>query len=417
MILTSFAAYLANPPSEDLENVRRVIFKTSDPLSLSNLAKELPDIEHATILPYSGFFVASGTVRSLQTLAADENILSVHEDQKLFLCSDPVFEAIGTTTIAQSILHPTGMGVTVALLDSGIDDTHPTLSGAVIGRKAFISGSGSYRIADNSHGTAIAGIIGGRDPIGPGGYRGIAPRVQFIDVQVFDRTGAALMSDVIEALAWVAPQAPQLIFFGGVTIQASGEQDPLSAVCQQVTEAGGILIAPAGNSGPESATIGSPASAASVIAVGAVTKEGTPAFFSSRGPGNDNIQKPDIVLPGVNILFPEYITGTSGDSPALTGTSPAAAILVGLLALILEERRDLSPAKLRYEIARAAEDIDLSPKTQGHGILNGATLAYNLAILRPHPAPVARVARIASILVIITVALIFIGFFLELFFG
>lgn len=412
----SFAAYLLNPPDEDLEVRKRAIFKSLNPHILQEVAQSYADIEHLAYLPLTKQVVLAGPVRVLQELASHETVTAVDEDEELFLCGDSVLDAIGVTTITHSLLAPTGQGVIIALLDSGIDTNCPDLHGTVAGQKCFIQESSVL----NTHGTAMAGVIAGRgDPV-RGGHRGIAPASTFIDTHVFDSMGMTFKSNILEALAWITPQAPSIVVFGGATLHAWGEGDFLAETCQQVADAGSILVAPVGNWGPESNTVGSPACTPAVIAVGAVTQEGGPAFFSSRGPGPDGTIKPDVVLPGVKITT---VAGGSpvGDTleggsmtqlPYLTGTSAATAIFAGLAALIMENRRDVDPEGFRNAAIRAAEDLKLQPETQGHGIVNGATLTTQLGLLFPHPAPWRVVAWFALLVALISSGLVVTGLIL-----
>ena len=311
---------------------------------------------------------------------------------------------------------PSGLGVTIALIDSGIDANCPDLRDAIVGQKTFIAET----LVSNFHGTAMAGVIGGRgDPI-RGGHRGIAVAVTFIDAHAFDSAGVAYKSNILEALAWLAPQQPPFIVFGGVTLETWGEGDLLAEACQRVTDAGTILIAPAGNWGPESGTVGLPASAPAVIAIGAVTQEGEPAFFSSRGPGPESMMKPNIVLPGVNVPTVR-VTGiplgpddnqSVPQLPIITGTSAATAIFAGIAVLVMENRRDLLPGDFCSEVAKVTENLKLRPETQGHGILNSTILAEHLGVLFPRAVSWKVIARFALLIALISSSLIIVGLIL-----
>ena len=390
MTPTVFAEYLTNPPEADLDVIKRVFFQTSSPQELETVASKQSALNFHHLHPLSKIFVAQGPVRTLQTLAQQSTVQRVFEDQKLFLSSQHVLDAIGLPVIIGSFLHLDGKGIRIALLDSGIDGTHPDLRDSIEVRKSFLNFDAELEQMGNFHGTAIAGIIGGRGDPKEGRYRGISPAVTFLDAQVFDTSGVAYLSDTIEALTWAVLQTPDLIVFGGVMLPGCEADNPLTELCQAVILAGGTIVAPAGNFGPESATISCPASLPGVIAVGAVTQEGDPAFFSSRGSFEEGIRKPDVVLPGVGIQTLKPVGGDSS-SDILTGTSAAAAICAGLLALILSGRKRIPPHALKYAILQAAESIDQDPVTQGNGILNGITLARYFNLLHSPPAPFKRV--------------------------
>ncbi|OLS14607.1 MAG: peptidase S8 family protein [Promethearchaeota archaeon CR_4] len=412
---TNFTEYLTNPPEADLDLPKRVFFQVSSLQELESVARKQSTLDFYNSLPLSKILVAQGPVRALQVLALHPSVRKVFEDQKIFLCSQRVLDAIGIPVITGSYLHLDGKGVKIALLDSGINPI-PDLQDAVETRKSFISkknGSGQER---NFHGTAIGGIIGGRGILKEEGYRGIAPAVHFIDVQVFDSTGVAYLSDTIEALTWANLQTPDLIVFGGVMLPGSEDVNPLTDLCQEIILAGGIIVAPAGNFGPESGTVSCPACIPGVIAVGAVTQEGEPAFFSSRGSSNGDNLKPDVVLPGVGIQAPKPTRGDTS-SNIFSGTSTSTAICAGLLALILSGRKPIPPHALRYAIQQAAENISQDPLTQGRGLLNGITLARYFNLLHPPPAPFKQIISSSIILTVLLVTIIIVAFFTVSFLG
>ncbi len=327
---TNFKDYFSRLPDSDLDSPIRVVFRAPLPEKIEDLAKKELKLDFFFRLPLSNLFVARGPGRIIQKLVRQPLVQNVWEDQKLFLCSQ-IYDAVGISTLTQSWLKPTGKGIRVALLDSGIASSHPELHDVVISRKSFLPEESDPKLL-NPHGTSLAGIIGGE--------YGIAHGVEFIDAQVFDLAGVAFLSEVVEALTWVAAQGPHLVLFGGVTLPGFEADNPLASLCQQVIADGTAIIAPAGNFGPEPATIGCPASVPGVIAVGAVTLEGEPAFFSSRGSSSNASLKPEIVLPGVGIRTLGKSEGET--SPELiTGTSAAAAICTGLLALILSGRKNI----------------------------------------------------------------------------
>ncbi len=378
----------------------RVVFRATLPEEIATFAQKQLKLGIFYPLSLSNLFVAQGPIKIIRQLVSQPGIQNVWEDHKLFLCSQQVLDAIGISTIQQSWLKPTGKGIRVALLDSGINASHPDLHDVVTTRKSFLHEENDPKLL-NPHGTALAGIIGGA--------RGIAAGVEFIDAQVFGQAGVAFLSEAVEALTWVAAQAPNLILFGGVTPPGFDDDNPLVTLCQQLIAAGSMIIAPAGNFGPEPTTIGCPASVPGVIAVGAVTLEGEPAFFSSRGSPTRAPLKPEIVLPGVGIRILGKIEGQPS-SDVMTGTSAAAAICTGLLALILSGRKNIRPPALTNAILHSAEDIDHDPISQGYGILNGITLARFFNLLHQPPDPFKKVVsssiRLTSLVTAIVIAAI-----------
>ncbi len=393
---TKFADYLAHPPESDLDISIRVIFQVISPQDVESIPRNQTNFESFHSLPQLNLIVVKGLVRNLQSLALHPSIQGVWEDKQLFLCSQQMLDAIGISTITNSWLKLAGKGIKIALLDSGIDFSHPDLRDAAKTQRSFLPKQSESTII-NPHGTALAAIIGGRN--------GIAPAVEYIDAQVFDSTGVAYLSDIIEALTWISMFPPDLVLFGGVTVPGIEEDNPLARLCQQLIAAGMTIIAPAGNFGPEGATIGCPASIPGVIAVGAVTQEGESAFFSSRGSPTGTIKKPDLVLPGVGIrTFKIQINETNPEF--ITGTSAAAAICTGLLALILSGRKNIPPYELKTQLIHAAENIDQDPVTQGHGILNGITLARHFNLLHSPPVAFKKLVTSAVLVTLLVTSLI-----------
>ncbi len=401
MNLTNFADYLACPPESDLDVSMRVIVQLIAAKELEDFARSQLNLETLRPLVLSHLLVVQGLVKNLQKLAQHPSVQRIWKDSPLFLCSQQVLDAIGISAITHSWLKPMGKGVTVALLDSGIESSHPALQGAVKTHKSFIPKEEEATQLD-PHGTALAGIIGGQ--------KGIAKGVEFIDARVFNASGVAYLSDAVEALTWVITLAPTLILFGGVTTPEIEEDNPLATICRQVITAGTTIIAPAGNFGPETATVGCPASVPGVIAVGAVTMEGDPAFFSSRGSWTSKLQKPDLVLPGIGIRTIIEREGAT-NLEVMTGTSVAAAICTGLLALILSGKGNIPPDALRNAVFNATENIGQNPLSQGHGILNGITLARHFNLLHS-PDPFKKVVSSALVLSLIVTGIVIAAFIL-----
>jgi subtilisin family serine protease len=168
-----------------------------------------------------------------------------------------------------------GTGETVAVVDTGIDYTHPDLGGGfgdgfkVVGGYDFANGDDDPR-DDNGHGTHVAGIIAG-DPTGPGGRTGVAPKANLTAYKVFDSSGQGEESTVIEGLeAAVSVDNPHRADV--VNMSLSGPptpDDPLEQASAAAVHAGVVVVAAAGNDGPGESTVGSPAEAPDVLAVGA----------------------------------------------------------------------------------------------------------------------------------------------------
>lgn len=188
-----------------------------------------------------------------------------------------------------------GTGVTVAVLDTGVDTSHPDLAEAVVKERDF-TGSGTARDRFG-HGTHVAGIIAGSGAASGGQYVGVAPGVELLNGKVLDDRGSGRESWIIAGMEWAVTEGADVVNMSlGTRGQASDGTDPLSQAVNQLTEAhGALFVVAAGNDGPAESTVGSPGAADAALTVGAVDKSDQLASFSSRGPRlGDFAIKPEI---------------------------------------------------------------------------------------------------------------------------
>ena len=271
----------------------------------------------------------------------------------------------------------TGRGVRIAIVDTGIDPNHPGLAGRVAGAADF---TGEGPRDNHGHGTHVAGIAAGsggdpQDPVGK--YRGVAPEAILYSAKVLGAHGGGMTSTVIAGLEWAVEQRVQVINLSLGYATSSDGTDALSFACDQIAARGIVICVAAGNEGPYSYTIGSPAAARQVITVGACTlpqagAPGTVADFSSRGPTADGRAKPDLVLPGVNIVSCRAAgtrMGAAVDAlyTRASGTSMATPLATGLVALLIEGLPELRAPEIKERLKRTAVDLGLSAYAQGAG--------------------------------------------------
>jgi len=325
-------------------------------------------------------FAARLAVRELIALLKDSGVVRVHRDVEvraiglplLFPTRPPaaalvdVADIVGARRAWEAGLK--GAGIRVAVIDTGVDNAHITLRGRVVGQ-ADLTGEGKGD--DHGHGTMVAGCIAGRHDR----YTGMAPEALILDAKVLNRQGAGLMSDVMAGVEWAADEGAQIINLSlGVDGPTDG-RDPLSRLCDVIASQGIIVIAAAGNGGPRAQSVGSPAGARGVIAVGATHKNDQLARFSARGPTADGRPKPELVAPGVDIIGPRA-RGTGMGHPVdewftqASGTSFAAPITAGCIALLLQAQPGLSPKDALKRLAAGCEDLHLDRNAQGAGRIN-----------------------------------------------
>jgi len=254
-----------------------------------------------------------------------------------------------------------GSGVKVAVIDTGIDCTHPDLQCDFSAGTNIVS-PGSDPMDDNEHGTHVSGTIAGR---GSGGPYGVAPQATLIPVKVLDASGSGSLSDIVAGIDWAAKAGVDVInmSLGGPNGSAALERAVKSALAKGV-----VVVCAAGNSGPDPNTVGFPGGYPGVIAVAASDSNDDVAQFSSRGP------QVAFIAPGVDITS----TVPGGGTKKLSGTSMASPHVAGLAALALE-RGARGPSGVRAAFKSAASRLCAAgaclPATdEGAGLIDAAKL-------------------------------------------
>ena len=359
---------------------------------------------------------------ALTDLVRDPRVARMHLDHPAFATLERTGAAIAAT-IARQSFRLTGKGVGIAVIDSGITAWHddlyltstrsPRASSRIVHFKDFTKPSNpriwtSEQPSDDyGHGTHVAGIIAGNGFDSNGARRGVAPGASLIGLKVLDGNGQGYISDVIAAIDYaIAVRKAYNIRVINLSV-ASGvfesyETDPLTQAARRAVEAGIVVIAAAGNIGTDGqgdlqyGGITSPGNAPWVLTVGAASHEGTAARsddtlarFSSRGPTwIDFAAKPDLVAPGVGIesladahstlysSYSDYLLDGTRSTPykpylSLTGTSMAAPVVAGTVALMLEANPLLTPNAVKAILQYTAEvRKGESLLAQGAGLLN-----------------------------------------------
>ncbi|MFD5827267.1 S8 family peptidase [Lentzea sp. NPDC060358] len=261
----------------------------------------------------------------------------------------------------------TGEDVTVAILDTGIDESHPDLVGAVVESKNFSDSSTTDDFV--GHGTHVASTV-----TGDGKYRGIAPDAKLVNGKVLGDSGGGLESDIIAGMEWAASKAKVVNMSLGSSWPDEGT-DPMALALNRITEqTGALFVVAAGNSG---GTIGSPGSADAALTVGAVDRDDSLAEFSSRGPrwANNSI-KPDITAPGVGIVAAKAKNGKSGapvddGHVSMSGTSMATPHVAGAAAILASRHPSWKAEDIKAALMNSAEpNPSLTVYEQGAGRLD-----------------------------------------------
>ncbi len=320
---------------------------------------------------------------------------------------------------AQTAYGLTGAGIGVAVIDSGVTTWHDDLTYA--GTSSLVKVKNGQRVTafvdfvggrvapydDYGHGTHVAGIIAGNGYDSSGARAGIAPDANLVSLKVLDGDGRGVISNVIAALEWaVTNRAAYNIrvinLSVGAGISESYNTDPLALAAKRAVDAGIVVVAAAGNLGhnaagkPQYGGITAPGNAPWVLTVGASSTEGTVtrkddvyAPYSSRGPSAvDYMAKPDLLAPGTGVVSLSdpisqlYATKTSsllggtlplGTKPylSLSGTSMAAPVVAGSVALMLQANPSLTPNLVKALLQYTAQPYPgYDALTQGTGFLN-----------------------------------------------
>jgi len=298
----------------------------------------------------------------------------------------------------------TGNGIVIAVLDTGVDDQHESLNGKfVAGVDVSNAGFNVEGNPDdgNGHGTHCAGIAmgnGGND----GDYMGTAPDAQLVDVKIGTDVGGNVGSAIIRGIDWCIDNKDQydirvLSISFGSTGNSDG-QDATSRAANNGVDEGLVIVAAAGNDGPNNNGFGAPAAADKVITIGAIDENVTISRdddvidnYSNRGPraddGDDDEKdelKPDLTAPGTTIHSCQHSSvGQVGVGYTdKTGTSMACPHISGIVALMLEANSELTPKEVKTMLRQSAEqrgapyDRNLSSRySREYGW--GITDAYN----------------------------------------
>jgi hypothetical protein len=271
----------------------------------------------------------------------------------------------------------TGRGVRVAVLDTGIDSTHPDLRGKVVAQANFSdSDSTTDRVG---HGTHVASIVAGTGARAAGARKGVAFGASLLNGKVLGDFGFGEESGVIAGMEWAARQHARVVNMSLGSFPTDGT-DPVSQAVNRITARGRVLfVVSAGNDGPRDQTVDAPGAATNALTVGAVDVHDALADFSSRGPRfGDYAMKPDITAPGVDIVAARA-AGTSLGEPVdqwytrLSGTSMAAPHVTGAAAILAQQWPDWSPARIKAVLmGTAAPNPELGVYQQGGGRLDVA---------------------------------------------
>lgn len=263
-----------------------------------------------------------------------------------------------------------GKGSCIAILDSGIC-SHPDFENRVIGWYDTVNGR-TRPYDDNGHGTHVAGIAAGSGYSSRGTFCGMAPEAKIVSVKILNRYGEGMIPHIIAGIRWVLRNRYQYniniinISVGTTDGKQFDENSDFVQTVNELWDAGLVVVASAGNKGPEPYTISAPGNSRKIITVGYYSKHSN----SSVGPTSLCIKKPDVVTPGhqVQSCSNKYLNGQSYEKKS--GTSMATPIVSGSIALLLSKYPDLTPKEVKLRLKNSCTDLQLPHSSQGWGLLN-----------------------------------------------
>lgn len=390
LVATAIVTYDHQPTVEEITTLKLLGLKTLP-------FKQLPMV------------AVQGPLLALGEVVALPGVVSVYEDKPLNYLLNESAPYIGADKVWNDLGY-TGKGHAVAVIDSGIDASHPDLA---FGEKTvqnvkFLVGNlifeGQSIYVENvvtsetttGHGTHVAGTIGGTGAASEGRYTGVAPGVDLVGLGVGD--GLSILW-ALEAFDWVLEnQTKYNIKVISNSWGTTGEyeaDDPINVASKLAHDRGITVVFAAGNEGPDENTLNPYSVAPWVIGVAAGTKDGKLADFSSRGVPGDALLHPTLTAPGVNIVAARAKTGTvmngldaADDATYIpsqyvtnyttaSGTSMATPHISGVVSLMLEANPTLTPDRIKEILIRTATPM---PEYQLHEAGAGNVNAYEAVV-------------------------------------
>jgi len=368
----------------------------------------------------------------IRQLAAHPSVFRINYDRPAAMHNYRTSVTVGARVV-QNYLGYTGAGIGVAIIDSGVTSWHDDLTN----NSSVLYPYGNQRVSmfvdfvngqtapydDNGHGSHVAGTLAGNGYDSNGQLAGVAPGASLVSLKVLDQNGLGTISNIIAAMSWVAANSATynirvVNLSVGAGVDESYWTDPLTLAAKALTDQGITVVAAAGNFGKNAqgqlqwGGITAPGNAPWVLTVGASTTNGTVtrwddamASYSSSGPtAVDFAAKPDLVAPGtgtVSLAVPGstlysidaafLVDGQPalGFKPylALSGTSMAAPVVSGTVALMLQANPLLTPNLIKAILQYTAQSYPgYGALREGAGFLNSLG-AVRLAKYYANPRP------------------------------
>lgn len=258
-----------------------------------------------------------------------------------------------------------GKGIGIAVVDTGIY-LHDDLKHSIVCFKDFVN---NYKniYDDNGHGTHVAGITSGNGKKSNGLYRGVSPGSKIIALKCLDKNGNGKVKNVLNGYKFIIENMNKYnirivnISVGSVDNPKDFENELLISKTEELWKKGLVVVAAAGNNGPQNYTVTAPGCARNIITVGA--SDDKSRKYSGRGPTKKCIIKPEIVCPGTGVMS----CNNKNSYQRRSGTSMSAPIISGIIALMLEKNPNLKNKDIKKILHDTCRDLGLEKNQQGWG--------------------------------------------------
>ncbi|RZS64493.1 PA domain-containing protein [Agromyces ramosus] len=341
--------------------------------ALESIGGAAATADHATAAStWSALTAASGVGTFSSEVSLAGGIEAIHLDGKVQATLDSSVPWIGAPEAWAD--GYTGAGVTVAVLDTGYDDTHPDLAGRVLAAESasFVPSESDPASDLHGHGTHVASTIAGSGAASGGTHRGVADGADLLVGKVLGADGSGQDSWIIEAMQWAGERA-DIVSMSLGSSQPSDGTDVMSEALDAISEeTGALFVVAAGNNGAPEA-IGAPGAAAQALTVGSVEDPtGALSYFSNQGPlAFSGALKPELVAPGSDVT-----AARSSDSPGegayvgMSGTSMATPHVAGAAAILKSQHPEYTADQLRAALISTATDVGLTSYQGGSGVVD-----------------------------------------------
>ncbi|MFF9510081.1 S8 family serine peptidase [Streptomyces sp. NPDC014724] len=247
-----------------------------------------------------------------------------------------------------------GKGTKVAVLDTGVDAEHPDLVSRVAASKNFTdSKTTDDRVG---HGTHTASTVGGSGAASDGRKKGVAPGASLLIGKVLNDSGYGLDSWIIAGMQWAVDQKADVVSMSLGNPTIGDCTDPMAQATKELSQnTHTLFVVAAGNAGPGTETVSSPGCVPGVLTVGAVDRDDTTAWFSSRGPvAVTHTLKPEIAAPGVDISAANAGGRGIYAYQTMSGTSMATPHVAGAAAVVRQAHPDWTAQQIKAALVSSA---------------------------------------------------------------